>query len=93
MPVMHFKVRWPDGHEIDCYSPSVIVSEFFTPGTHYPVRDFVSRSKEALNIASERVREKYGFACSAAMDQLAQIEELAERFTDESAAVTVLELR
>jgi uncharacterized repeat protein (TIGR04042 family) len=93
MPVMHFKVRWPDGHETDCYSPSVIVSEFFTAGTHYPVRDFVSRSKEALNIASERVREKYGFACSAAMDQLAQIEELAERFTDDSATVTVLELR
>jgi uncharacterized repeat protein (TIGR04042 family) len=93
MPVMHFKVRWPDGHEVDCYSPSVIVSEFFTAGTHYPVEDFVSRSRDALKIASERVRDKYGFACSAAMDQLAQIEDLAKRFTDDTAVVTVLELR
>lgn len=93
MPVTHFKVRWPDGHEVDCYSPSFIVSGFFTPGAHYPVQDFVSRSTEALTIASERVREKYGFACSAAMDQLAKIEEQAKRFTDESATVTVLELR
>jgi uncharacterized repeat protein (TIGR04042 family) len=28
-----------------------------------------------LHIGSERVRAKYGFACSAAMDQLATIEE------------------
>ncbi|MEA3129925.1 MAG: uncharacterized protein QOF46_1720 [Paraburkholderia sp.] len=78
---------------LECSSVGATIDLNFTPGTHYPVRDFVSRSKEALNIASERVREKYGFAWSAAMDQLAQIEELAERFTDDSATVTVLELR
>jgi uncharacterized repeat protein (TIGR04042 family) len=60
-----------------------VVSDFFTPGQDYPVDDFVSRAREALNIASERVREKYGFACSAAMDQLAKIEADAERFMAE----------
>ena len=30
-----------------------------------------------LNIGSERVRAKFGYACSAAMDQLALIEERA----------------
>jgi uncharacterized repeat protein (TIGR04042 family) len=38
------------------------------------------------------VREKYGFACSAAMDQLAQIERDAERFRDRpDATVKVIE--
>ena len=74
MPVMHFRIQWPDNSEANCYSPSQVVSDFFTPGEDYPVDDFVSRAREAFNIASERVRQKYGFACSAAMDQLAQIE-------------------
>jgi uncharacterized repeat protein (TIGR04042 family) len=93
MPVMHFLIQWPDNSEANCYSPSQVVSDFFTPGQDYPVHDFVSRAREALNIASERVREKYGFACSAAMDQLAQIEVEAERFIAEpDARVKVIAL-
>ena len=93
MPVMHFRIQWPDGEEANCYSPSQVVNDFFTPGHMYPLDDFVKRSREALNIASERVRQKYGFACSAAMDQLAQIEHDAQRFRDHAdAAVKVIEL-
>jgi uncharacterized repeat protein (TIGR04042 family) len=93
MPVMHFHIQWPDRTEANCYSPSQVVSDFFTPGTDYPVDDFVSRAREALNIASERVREKYGFACSAAMDQLAKIEVDAERFMNQpDARVKVIAL-
>ncbi|NKJ49244.1 hypothetical protein CIC12_21415 [Burkholderia sp. SG-MS1] len=93
MPVMHFRIQWPDGTEANCYSPSTVVGEFFTPGTQYPVDDFLRRSREALNIGSERVREKFGFACSAAMDQLAQIEADAARFSAQpDATVTVLAL-
>ena len=94
MPVMHFHVRWPDGTETDCYSPSTVVQDFFVPGTRYGLGDFVARSREALQIGSERVREKYGFACSAAMDQLARIEEEAAQFADApDAGVTVLALK
>ncbi|MBW9104665.1 MSMEG_0570 family nitrogen starvation response protein [Paraburkholderia phenoliruptrix] len=93
MPVMHFKVQWPDGSEANCYSPSTVVGEFFVAGQRYALDDFVGRAREALHIGSERVREKYGFACSAAMDQLAQIEELAQRFaSDPNAKVKVVEL-
>ena len=80
MPVMHFRVRWPDQTESRCYSPSLVIEDFFAPGTSYALVDFVGRSREALGIASERVRAKYGFACSQAMDQLAEIESIAERF-------------
>ncbi len=90
MPVMHFSVRWPDQSEMRCYSPSLVVRDFLTPGQHYALDDFVSRSREALGIASERVRAKYGFACSQAMDQLAEIEAIAARFTGQpDARVTV----
>ncbi|AXK65164.1 MULTISPECIES: MSMEG_0570 family nitrogen starvation response protein [Burkholderia] len=93
MPVMHFRVRWPDQSESNCYSPSTVVSEFFTPGTQYALDDFVERARRALGIASDRVREKYGFACSAAMDELARIEARAERFSlHGDATVTVIEL-
>jgi uncharacterized repeat protein (TIGR04042 family) len=90
---MHFRVQWPDGTEANCYSPSTVVGEFFVAGQGYALNEFVERSREALNIGSERVREKYGFACSAAMDQLAQIEEQAGRFaSDPQAVVKVVEL-
>lgn len=82
MPEMHFHVRWPDERETVCYSPSLVVRDFLQPGREYPLQDFVARSREALGIASERVRQKYGFACSRAMDQLAEIEAEAARFAD-----------
>lgn len=80
MPEMRFNVRWPDNSRESCYSPSLVVKEFLQVGGSYPVGDFVGRCREALTIASERVRQKYGFACSSAADQLARIEEKATRF-------------
>jgi uncharacterized repeat protein (TIGR04042 family) len=80
MPEMHFHVRWPDGRETACYSPSLVVREHLQPGTAYALPDFVQRVHTALHIASERVRAKYGFACSMAMDQLAAIEATAAAF-------------
>lgn len=78
MPEMHFHVRWPDGRREACYSPSLVVKDFLTPGESYAVEDFVEKTRTALNIASERVREKYGFACLSAMDQLSRIEAAAK---------------
>lgn len=91
MPVMHFRVRWPDGSETRCYSPSLVVQDYLSPGQSYALPDFVRRSRDALGIASERVRAKFGFACSQAMDQLAEIEHIAARFEAQAdAQVAVL---
>lgn len=91
MPAMHFHLRWPDGREARCYSPSLVIKDYVVPETAYPLDDFLSRTREALGIASERVRAKYGFACSMAMDQLAQIEAEAAAFAHRpEAAVQVL---
>jgi len=92
MPEMRFRVRWPDQSESLCYSPSLVIKDFLEPGKSYPLEEFVSRSREALQIASERVRQKYGYTCSSAMSQLADIEAVATRFWDDNAPrVTVIE--
>ncbi|HEX3852677.1 MAG TPA: MSMEG_0570 family nitrogen starvation response protein, partial [Polyangiaceae bacterium] len=94
MPEMHFSVRLPNGATIVCYSPSYIIEEYLTVGQQYPVSEFVARTREALNIASERVRERYGFACSSALDQQAVIEQTVSELSprEQSETVTVLEL-
>lgn len=78
MPEMHFTVRWPDGRTERCYSPSWVIEEHLEVGASYSVDEFVARASMALNIASERVRAKYGFACSSALDQLRNLEAKAE---------------
>jgi uncharacterized repeat protein (TIGR04042 family) len=91
MPEMIFHIAWPDGAPEQCYSPSLVIKEFLSPGETYPVPEFMRRSRAALTIASDRVREKYGFACSRAMGQLARLESGAKRFdatTDGGVTVT-----
>ena len=80
MPSMHFHLRWPDARETRCYSPSLVIKERFVPGARYPVPVFMPQMRDALLTASERVRAKFGFACSMALDQLAQIEAIAAQF-------------
>jgi uncharacterized repeat protein (TIGR04042 family) len=77
MPEMHFRVEWPNGQVERCYSPSYVVEEHLSVGETYAVPDFVARVKAALEIASERVRARYGFACSSALDQLERVEATA----------------
>ncbi len=91
MPEMLFTVRWPDGQTSTCYSPSLVVQEHLQTGQAYALGDFLQRTHTALEIASERVRAKYGFACSRAMDQWAAIDAHAQSFAQQpDAQVTVL---
>ena len=66
-------VRWPDGRVEECYSPSLVLHDHLAAGERYTVADFTARSTTALGIASDRVRQKYGFACSSAARTIAQI--------------------
>jgi uncharacterized repeat protein (TIGR04042 family) len=92
MPAMHYTVRWPDAQETCCYSPSLVIQDLLTPQTDYPLAEFMRRVREATAIANERVQAKYGFFCSRANDQLAQLEQLEQRFArHDQARVTVLD--
>ncbi len=84
MPEMQFTVHWPDDSVMRCYSPSLVIREYFTVGERYAVDDFVARSREALTIASERVRAKFGYPCANAMRQLDEIDAKAAVFANDA---------
>lgn len=85
MPEMRFVIRWPDGEEVICYSPSLVIKDYFAPGGSYPLTDFLERSRTALDIASGRVEARYGVPCARALGQLHDIEVRARRFADNPA--------
>lgn len=90
MPEVPFVLRWPDGVEQRCVSPSTIVHAHLATGLALPVGELVARTAEALDAASERVREVYGFACTGAAAQQAAIERAAARYApDDGPAVVV----
>jgi len=80
MPEIRFQIEWPDGTQDLCYSPSLVVKDYFVPGESYDMEDFVERSRTALTIASDRVKAKYGMPCGLALGQLQQIEATARQF-------------
>lgn len=84
MPEINFKIQWPDGKQEVCYSPSLVVKDYFQVGETYSVSDFLARSRESLTVASDRVQAKYGFPCSRALGQLRQIESTAEAYLSKS---------
>jgi uncharacterized repeat protein (TIGR04042 family) len=80
MPERYMLVRWPEGPSQRIYSPSTVVEEYFAAGQTYPVAEFVERSREALMIAGERVKQDYDFPCGNASRSIALIEAHAELF-------------
>lgn len=84
MPEVIFTVQLPDGTTRECYSPSSVVQRYFVAGEEIPVAEFVVRSRAALTAASERVRAKFGFSCSSASAQLAEIERWTSALHDNS---------
>jgi uncharacterized repeat protein (TIGR04042 family) len=87
MPEMRFVIAWPDGQQESCYSPSLVIRDFFEEGATYPVGEFLDRSRKALTIASDRVEAKFGHPCSLARGQLARIEAAAAHFIDQPDAL------
>ncbi len=92
MPEMFFKIRWPDATVTDHYSPSLIIRDYFNVGEELDIAAFIEKSRIALAIASDRVKAKYGFACTRAHSTLATIEHRARPFiATPDARITILE--
>jgi len=88
VPEVHFRVRWPDDSLMNAYSPSSTIKDALRVGHPYPVADFVALTRAALEHASERVAQRYGFGCGHAAAQIREIEGTARRFC--GAAQTVI---
>jgi uncharacterized repeat protein (TIGR04042 family) len=84
MPEVVFAIQLPDGITKECYSPSTVVHDHFRKGEEMSVAEFLTRSRTAFAAASERVRAKFGFACSSASAQLANIEEWTRAYASDA---------
>jgi len=92
MPEMYFRLRWPDSAETTHYSPSLVIKDYLELGEELQVPAFLERIRTALNMASDRVEAKYGFACSRARGSLAEIERRAAPFlSHKDARIAILE--
>lgn len=84
MPEMTFEVRWPDGSTQRCYSPSLVMHDYLCAGATYTVGEFLDRSTRALTEASERVRAKFGFYCTAAAETTERITVAATKYPSDA---------
>jgi uncharacterized repeat protein (TIGR04042 family) len=91
MPEVVFTIELPDGNRMECYSPSTVVRNYFVLGEQLPVEEFLVKSRKALSEASERVRAKFGFACSSAASQLNEIETRMQNYAGDS-QIRILEI-
>jgi uncharacterized repeat protein (TIGR04042 family) len=91
MPEVVFTIELPDGNRMECYSPSTVVRNYFVLGEQLPVEEFLVKSRKALFEASERVRAKFGFACSSAASQLNEIETRMQNYSGDS-QIRILEI-
>jgi uncharacterized repeat protein (TIGR04042 family) len=90
MPEVRFQIRWPDGSQETCYSPSLVVKEYLEPDVEYALADFLTRSRAALNEGSRRVQAKFGSPCGLALGQLQQLEANAVSYRDQPDATVKL---
>lgn len=94
MPEKTFTVQWPDGEKEECYSPSSTIDRFLVAGASYTLQEFLQRATDGLNNASERVRQRYGFACSSAQDQLHRIQSKSKTFKEsKDATIKIISIR
>ena len=90
MPEVYFDVTWPDGQTQRCYSPSSTITTYFNGQQTMALQEFLNTAQQGLNHASERVVQRYGFACSSAMDQLSRIQQRAQQYSQQAdASVTI----
>ncbi|QKD04448.1 MSMEG_0570 family nitrogen starvation response protein [Mesorhizobium loti] len=90
MPEVRFRIRWPDGSEDLCYSPSTVVREHLATGDVHPLANFLAVSEAALLAASRRVEARYGAPCSRAVAQLKALQSKAA--LQPSGAVEILSM-
>ena len=81
MPVTYINIEWPNNETDKVYSPSSVVKEYFNASESLTIPDFLNACNQSLEIASERVRKKYGYACTSAQSESQRIKNKCKNFT------------
>ena len=89
MPEVRFQLEWPDGQSSTLYSPSTVILDYFRPGDSLSVSELEARGVEALRAASERVRARFGFACTRTDEEESLLRQWVSRYkSDDTVRVT-----
>jgi uncharacterized repeat protein (TIGR04042 family) len=80
MPEVRLQLEWPDGDTSEFYSPSTVVLAYLRPGDALSVADLEQRGVQALREASERVRARYGFACTRTDEEEQRLRQRLARY-------------
>jgi len=87
------RVQLPDQREEMVYSPSTIIKEYFKQASIMSLDEFQSSCSKALQHASNRVYERFGYECSSAMGELARVNSLVEQIRAQAGADTELRVK
>ena len=89
MPEVRLQLDWPDGQASTLYSPSTVILDYFKSDESLLVSELELRGIEALRAASERVRERYGFACTRTDEEASRLRQWISRYnSDDTVRVT-----
>lgn len=84
MPETYLRVQLPDNKEEIIYSPSTIITQYFQKATEISLDEFQNQCSKALNHASKRVYERFGYECTSAMGELARVNTLVTNIRNNS---------
>jgi len=61
MPAMHYRLRWPDASESTCYSPSLVIKDYFETGASYELPPLGWRfvQKSTVNLFYDHILYDY----------------------------------
>ena len=85
MPETYLRVQLPDEKEEVIYSPSTIIKEYFEKASVMSLDEFQNSCSKALNHASKRVYERFGYECASAMGELARVNILVDKIKSNAA--------
>lgn len=81
MPEVVLQLHWPDGEASRFYSPSTVIYEFFKPGDTLSIAELERKGLAALQEASERVRARYGFACTRTDEEALKLRQTIAKYS------------
>lgn len=81
MPEVVLQLCWPDGEASSLYSPSTVIYDFFKPGDILSIAELEQKGLAALEKASERVRARYGFACTRTDEEAAKLKRKIAKYS------------
>jgi len=90
MPEVNVNIEWPDKQKDSIYSPSTVLLQYIKSGDSLSIQDFDDRISQALQLASQRVYERYGFECTSAMGELARLKARIASIGDKTQLIKVL---